>query len=300
MSISSVSFWQQDRNYWNQAQSQDNSIAATNAVISAMQSAETNLGKGLASIANSQALNRVNSTLVSEIENVLNGSSGSSGSSSSSGTGHSTSASSKSSSTSSSSSGSSSSPQPATGIGTAALTTGTTLSSLGILPGGTITISAGYNSTTYTSTGTDTVGDLVNAINVDLSTNAQVTATLNSSGKLVITSRNTKDSIAIVGSGTDATAIGFGIGHAAFQPTQPSGTGTSSTSSSSSSKSSSSSSSSSTSSSTNSSTSSSSSSTAKSAGTVSSLAELTQQNLSSAASLLSASGVSGTLVNMLA
>lgn len=294
MSVSSVSFWQQDRNYWNQAQSWDNSIAATNSVITAMQSAETNLGKGLASIANGQALQRVNSQLVSAVESALQGSSGSSAS----GTSGSTSSSKTSSSTSSSSTASSgaaaASAKPATGVGTAALTTGTTLSSLGILPGGTITISAGFNATTYTSTGTDTVGDLINAINVDLPTNAQVTASLNSSGKLVITSRNTKDSIAIVGSGTDATVIGFGVGNSTFKPTAPTNNAAAPSSASSSSNSSSSSSS----------TSSSSSSSTSSTGTsateaLPSLLAMTQQNLSSAAGILSASGVSGTLVNML-
>ena len=47
-SIGSVpSFWQQDQNYWQQAQENDNSIAATNSVNSAISSAETSLGKGL-------------------------------------------------------------------------------------------------------------------------------------------------------------------------------------------------------------------------------------------------------------
>ena len=293
MSVSSVSFWQQDRNFWNQAQSRDNSIAATNSVIAAIQSAETNLGKGLAGIANGQALQRVNSQLVSAVESALHGSSGSSATTAGSST-SSSSASSSASSSSAASSGSAAVPaKPATGIGTAALTTGTTLSSLGILPGGTITVSAGFNATTYTSTGTDTIGDLINAINVDLPTNAQVTASLNSQGKLVIASRNTKDSIAIVGSGTDAIAIGFGVGNSGFQPTKPSSAAASSNSSSTSSSPSSSSSA-------TSSSKSSSSSTGTSGGTgVSSLVALTQQNLSSAAGILSASGVSGTLVNML-
>jgi hypothetical protein len=251
------------------------------------------LGKGLASIANGAALKRVNSTLISDIQNLLQTNSSSSGTSSSS---------SSSSGTSGSSQSASSTPTPATGTGTVALSTGTSLSTLGILPGGTITISAGLNSTTYTSTGTDTVGTLINAINVDLPTNAQVTASLNSAGRLVITSRNDKDSIAVVGSGIDASAIGFGVGNSAFQPTAPaasssassSSQGTSSSGTSSSSSGSSGSQSSSTSSSTSSTSSSSKSSTA-----IPSLLALTEQNLSSAAAVLSDSGVAGSLVNML-
>ena len=95
----------------------------------------------------------------------------------------------------------------------------TSLSSLGILPGGTLTFSASTNATTYTSTGTDTVGDLINAINIDLPTNAHVTASINADGQLVITSMNNKDSIAVVGSGTDAAAIGFGAKNSSAQPT---------------------------------------------------------------------------------
>ena len=53
----------------------------------------------------------------------------------------------------------------ATGTGSVALTAGTTLASLGINSGDTITINDGTNTPfTYTSTGTDTVGDLVAAI----------------------------------------------------------------------------------------------------------------------------------------
>ena len=49
---SSQSFWQQDQASWPQNQT-NSSIAATDAVMGAMSSAEANLGKGLASIANS-------------------------------------------------------------------------------------------------------------------------------------------------------------------------------------------------------------------------------------------------------
>ena len=121
---STSSFWQQDQAYWNQAQSQDATIAATDNVISAIQSAETNLGKGLASIANGQALQRVNSQLVAGVQSLLQGHSGSSSSSATAASFSSNSGSPGTSRTTSTSGG------PATGIGSAVLTTGTPLSSL--------------------------------------------------------------------------------------------------------------------------------------------------------------------------
>jgi hypothetical protein len=51
-SVGSTSFWQDDQNFWNQAQSQAQSSAQSNALINAMGSLMTNQAKGLASIAN--------------------------------------------------------------------------------------------------------------------------------------------------------------------------------------------------------------------------------------------------------
>ena len=276
---STLSFYQQDQNYWSQVQNEDAATSADAALINVMGQAETNLAKGLASIANQTALNRTNSQISALVEQVLNPS-GSSTSSTSGSTG---------SSTSSGSSAASTPASPATAIGTARLSTGTSLSSLGILPGGTVTVSAGTNATTYTSTGTDTVGDLINALNIDLPTNAQLVASVNTKDQLVITSRNDTDSIAIVGTGTDAAVLGFGVGNSGFQPTAASGS--SATSGSSTSSASSSSASSSTASSTSSST---------SASTSRSYATVASETASSAASLLSASGAGGTLVDLLA
>src|SRR6185436_13003332 len=90
-------------------------------------------------------------------------------------------------------------------------------------------------------TGTDTVGDLLNALNKNSFGNAQVTAWLDTSGKLVITAKNQTASI-LVG-GAYAPNIGFGAGNNFFTPTAPTPTSTSSSSSSSGSSSSSSSSS---------------------------------------------------------
>jgi len=277
MSVGSIgstpSFYQQDQSYWSQAQNEASAQSADAALINVMGQAETNLAKGLASIANQTALNRTNSEISTLVEQVLNPS-GSSTSSTGGSTG----------SASSSSTSSSTPAAPATAIGTTRLTTGTSLSTLGILPGGTVTVSAGTNATTYTSTGTDTVGDLINALNIDLPTNAQVVASVNNKDQLVITSRNDSDSIAIVGSGTDAAVLGFGIGNTGFQPTKASsGTSASSTASASSTG-----------------TSSSAASSASTATVKQSYSTVASENAGSAASILSASGVGGTLVDLLA
>jgi hypothetical protein len=277
---STPSFWQQDQTYWQQAQENDNTTTATDSVINAISSAETNLGKGLASIANSSALNRVDSQITSLVQQEL----GNSSSSSSSG---STSASSGSSSSATKNSAAS----PATGTGTVVLTTGTSLATLGILPGGTISVGAGANTTIYTSTGTDTVADLLNAINVDLPTNANVTASLNAKGQLVITSRDDKTSIFIGGSGTDAGAIGFGAGNNTFLPKAASSSSTASAAASSSASSTSGRSTSA---------SASSSSTSSSAKVTKSYTTVASEIVSTAASVLSDSGAGGTLVDMLA
>jgi hypothetical protein len=270
MSISSVggsgstSFWQQDQNYWAQGQSQSNTIAATDSVIGAISTAETNLGKGLASIANGAALNRVDSQLTAAIQSIL---SGNTGSSSSSGAASSTASATKGS--------------PATATGTVALSLNTPLSTLGILAGGSITVSAGQNTTTYASTGSDTVGDFMNAINQDLVGNAAVTASISPQGRLVLTGKNDTDTITV--GGVYASNIGFAAGNQTFKPTPPSSTSGSSSSSASSAASTSASS-----------TTSSSAKAPKSYTTVASLVA------SSAASVLSDSGDGGSLVDMLA
>ncbi len=268
MSIGSVgsttSFWQQDQNYWQQAQQNDNSTAATTSVIDAISSAETSLGKGLASIANQSALDRVNSQLSAAIQSILSGDTGSSTSTASS---------------TSSTSNSSSSPSPAVGTGTAVLAINTPLSLLGIPAGGTITVGAGDDTTTYTSTGTDTVGDLMNAINANDFGNAAVTASLSSDGRLILTSKNDTDTITV--GGLYASNIGFAVGNQTFNPTE--GTSASST--------------------TSSATASSAASTAGSSSSSTSTKSYTtvaSEMLSSASSLLSDSGDGGTLVDMLA
>jgi hypothetical protein len=269
---STPSFWQQDQTYWQQAQQNDNSTSATDSVINAIGSAETNLGKGLASIANQSALSRVHSQLSAAIQNILNGNTGSSSSSSSGAP---------------SSSSSNSSPSPATGTGTAALSISTPLSLLGILAGGMITIGAGANTTTYRSTGTDTVGDLMNAINANDFGNAAVTASLSRNGRLVLTSKNDTDTITV--GGIYASNIGFAVGKETFTPTK--GTSSSSTASSGTGTSAPAANAASSTSNGNS--------TSRANGKKSYSTEASEM-LSSASSLLSDSGDGGSLVDMLA
>jgi hypothetical protein len=153
------------------------------------------------------------------------------------------------------------------------------LTALGIPAGASITVSAGGNTTTYASTGTDTVGDLMNAINQDYYGNAAVTASLNNEGDLVLTSKNTTDAITV--DGYYVSNIGFGVGHTTFKPTAASSSSADASSASSSATSASTSKSSTTSSST-------------------SYTTVNSETMSSAASLLSDSGVAGSIVDMLA
>ena len=291
MGVSGISFYQQDQNYWSQAQAQSQASSADDSLINVIGTAMTDEAKGEASIANGIALKRVNSELSAAVQAALQSQSGSS-SSSSSGSSTSPSASS------SPSSSASSTGAAAVGVGTVPLTTGTSLSSLGILPGGTFTVTTGNDTTTYTSTGTDTIGDLIDALNIDLPTNAQVTASLNSEGQLVLAARNKTDLITVGGSGIDATAIGFGVGNDSFSPKLPSASASSSSSSSS--TSSSSGSSSSATASTSSAKSSSAASAKSSKKSTTSVSSLPEEGTSTAAGILSADGVSGSLVDMLA
>jgi hypothetical protein len=214
-SIGSVSFWQQDQNFWAKSQQGDNSRALSSAVITQMFGASTTLATGLASIANQTALDRVNTALTAAVQGALNPTSPSSTAS--------TSTSSTSSSSSPSSAASSAAAPvvsaPATGTGTVPLTSGTPLLGLGFLTRGNLTVSDGTYSTTYQSTGTDTVGDLIGAINSGAPGNAQVRAWLNGGGDLVITSLNKLDTVSV--SGDYAAALGFGSTNATFAPVTP-------------------------------------------------------------------------------
>jgi len=258
MSIGSIgSFWQIDQSFWQRSKQRSNQLAATNSVINAIGSAETNLGKGLAGIANQTALDRVNTQLAQGIQNLLSGNTGQ-----------------PSSSTTAAVAPTKTIPVAATGTGTEALSISTQLSLLGILSGGQITIGAGKNTTTYTSTGTDTVGDLLKAINANDFGNAQVTASLSHNGNLVLTSKNTTDAIFV--GGLYASNIGFGVGHTTFTPTKTTATAPSTLA-----------------------TTQPPSNTSSTASTAKSYSTPATEMVSTAASLLSDSGAAGSLVNLL-
>jgi hypothetical protein len=217
ISVGSGSFWQQDQNFWARSQQITQAQTLSSTVIDQMFGASSTLTTGLASIANQTALDRVNTALSAAVQGALNPASASSTASSSA------------SPTASSASSSTSSTAPkaaapvvaaaATGTGTVPLTSGTSLLGLGFLTRGNFTVSDGTFTTTYQSTGTDTVGDLISAINSGTPGNALVHAWLNGSGNLVITSQNKNDTVTV--SGDYAAALGFGSTNATFAPTKP-------------------------------------------------------------------------------
>jgi hypothetical protein len=167
------------------------------------------------------------------------------------------------------------------------LTNGTSLLGLGFLTRGNFTVSDGTFTTTYQSTGTDTVGDLISAINSGAPGNARVRAWLNGSGNLVITSLNKFDTVTV--GGDYAAALGFGTKNATFTPvTPPPATITAASSSTSSSGSSSNSSSSS------------SASKGTAASGIPNNSALALQTGGSAALLLASSGIAGSIVNIFA
>jgi hypothetical protein len=217
ISVGSGSFWQQDQNFWARSQQITQAQTLSSTVIDQMFGASSTLTTGLASIANQTALDRVNTALSAAVQGALNpASSGSTASSSTSSTA---------SSASSSSNAAASSAKPpvvsaaAIGTGTVPLTSGTSLLGLGFLTRGNFSVSDGTFTTTYQSTGTDTVGDLIGAINSGAPGNALVRAWLNGSGNLVITSQNKNDTVTV--SGDYAAALGFGSTNATFAPTKP-------------------------------------------------------------------------------
>ncbi len=199
MSIGSISFYQQDQSYWSNLQAQNQASTAESSLISAMGSAETTKETGLSSIANQAAITRVNKQIADLSQQLISSSSSSSASSS----------------TSSGSSQPTPSSPNATGTGTVPLTWTTPLLTLGIPQNGAITVSDGTNTTSYASNGSDTVGDLIGAINANVAGNAYVSASLNSSGKLVIAANNATETVTV--GGTFASDVGFGHNNTTFQ-----------------------------------------------------------------------------------
>jgi flagellar hook protein FlgE len=111
----------------------------------------------------------------------------------------------------------------ASGTGSVSTSTSATLASLGINSGDQITINDGTHSVfTYTSTGSDTVANLISAINAaNTGGTLDVSAKLSggSSGDLVLTGTKGTASITVGGTATADSAIGFGAGANSFQPT---------------------------------------------------------------------------------
>jgi hypothetical protein len=257
MGVSSIGlFLQSAANSFGSVQGSWNaSVGATDSLMSAMSAALVTEAKGKASIANGQALTRTNNQISQIIQNILNGTTGASGSSTAS-------------------TGTYKPAQAATGTGNKAVSVSTPLSTLGVLQGGTVYVTAGGNTTTYTSTGSDTVGDLLATLNTNAPNFAQVKASLNSRGDIVLTSRNTKDQINV--GGVYAGNIGFAVGNRTFKPTAASGTKPTAAT-----------------------TSSSTSTTTSAPKANTSLQGALAMNNGSAAMFLAASGASGSLVNML-
>ena len=225
MSINRLSFWQQNQNFWARSAQRSQTQASSAALMSVMSDAMTNLARGMASIANQTALNRTNAALSAAVQSALQGSTGTSAGSSSSSPGAS-SAGSTSAATGPGDTGAISG--PATGTGTMPLSSSTSLQTFHIIKGGTFSVSDGIGATVYTSTGSDTVGDLIKAINNASPGHARAFAWVDDKGKLNVASTDTSHTITIGGSA--AAALGFGTGNTFFQPatTAPSTTGSTS------------------------------------------------------------------------
>jgi hypothetical protein len=213
MSIGSLSFWQQNQNYWARAAQRSQSLASSAALMSVMSDAITNQARGMAAIANQAALDRTNSALSAALQSALQGSTGTSTGSKA----NSSAASASSSSSASTSPGDTGAISgPATGTGKVPLTSSTSLQTFHVIKGGTFSVSDGIGSTVYSSTGSDTVGDLINAINNASPGHAQAFAWLDANGKLNVAATDTSHTITI--GGTAAAALGFGTGNTFFQP----------------------------------------------------------------------------------
>lgn len=181
--------------------------------MSVMSDAITNQARGMASIANQTALNRTNAALSAALQSALQGPNGTSAGSSGSASGDSGTGS-TSASTSPGDTGAISG--PATGVGKVPLTSSTSLQTFHIIKGGTFSVNDGIATTIFTSNGSDTVGDLINAINNASPGHAQAFAWVDGKGKLNVASTDTSHTITI--GGTAAAALGFGTGNTVFQP----------------------------------------------------------------------------------
>ena len=81
MSVTSLSFWQQNQRYYSHKYAQSRFATSSAALMSVMGDAVTNLSTGLSRIANQTALNRTNAALSAALQAAISGSAGNSGSS---------------------------------------------------------------------------------------------------------------------------------------------------------------------------------------------------------------------------
>jgi len=107
----------------------------------------------------------------------------------------------------------------AVGTGSVLLPAGvnTTLASLGMTVGQTITVNDGTNTTTFTVAAGDKISDLNTFINAAVAGNANVVASVSAGNQEVLTGGNFVVPITV--GGTGAALLGFGVGQNIFQPT---------------------------------------------------------------------------------
>jgi flagellar hook protein FlgE len=107
----------------------------------------------------------------------------------------------------------------AVGTGSVLLPLGvnTTLASLGMTVGQTVTVNDGTNTTTFTVAAGDKISDLNTFINAAVAGNANVSAAVSAGNQLVLTGGNFVVPITV--GGTGAASLGFGVGQNTFQPT---------------------------------------------------------------------------------
>jgi flagellar hook-associated protein 3 FlgL len=115
--------------------------------------------------------------------------------------------------------------KPANGVGTVpSLTNATTLASLGITTGDTISVSDGTSTSSHVVTNTDTVGSLIAALNAGpAAATVSLPTTGPNAGHLQVQGGNSTSTITLSDNnatpGTDIAQLGFSAGNTSFAPT---------------------------------------------------------------------------------
>ena len=108
----------------------------------------------------------------------------------------------------------------AKGTGTVTtLSPGTTMASLGLTAGQTVTVSDGTNTDTYTVANGDTVATFLAAINGGTADVSAAIVPSGGPGSIVLTGTNDLASITVGGTPAASAALGFGAGQNSFEPT---------------------------------------------------------------------------------